>query len=289
MVLPNGQEDWDPVTPPYSRIRELGLQSERLGFDSLWVYDHLLFRFDGQAELGVHECWTVLAALAEATERVTLGALVMCTGYRNPGLLAKMAAALDEISGGRLVLGIGAGWHDPEYDAFGYPKDKKVSRFAEATDVICSLIRTGRADFEGEYVTARNAMMLPPARPGLPILIACEGPRMLGLTARYADAWNTAWYGEPDDRLSTQRDALRQACEKAGRDPAEIEITVGVTVRYPGVDRGGPALEGSPEHMAEVLAAYAAAGVDHITAELQPSNADTYAEFGEALRLFRAG
>src|SRR5205085_1346963 len=118
---------------------------------------------------------------------------------------------------------------------FGYPADRKVSRFAEATEVICSLIRTGRADFDGTYVTAKNAVMLPPARPDLPILIACEGPRMLGLTARYANAWNTAWYGEPDERLATQREALRRACEEAGRDPAEISTTVGVTVRYPGI------------------------------------------------------
>jgi probable F420-dependent oxidoreductase len=289
MVLPNGQEDWDEATPSYPLIRELAVMSEEAGFDSIWVYDHLLYRFEGKPDMGVHECWTVLSALAEATDRVALGALVMCTGYRNAGVLAKMAAALDHVSGGRLIFGLGAGWHDPEYDAFGFPKDRKVSRFAEATDVICSLIRTGRADFDGRYVTARDALMLPPARPDLPILIAGEGPRMLRLTARYADAWNTAWYGGPDDRLASQREAMLRACEEVGRDPAEIELTVGVTVRYPGVDREGPALTGSPERMAEVLAAYADAGVDHVTAELQPSTPGTFAQFGEALRLFRAG
>jgi probable F420-dependent oxidoreductase len=288
MVLPNGQEEWDEATPPYSLIRQLAVDCEQAGFDSIWVYDHVLFRYDGVPDLGVHECWTLLAGLAEVTERVELGALVMCTGYRNAGLLAKMAAALDEMSGGRLTLGIGAGWHDPEYEAFGWPTDRKVSRFAEAIEVICSLIRTGQANFEGEYVTARNAVMLPPARSDMPILVACEKPRMLGLTARFADAWNTAWYGEPDQRLATQREALRRACDEVGRDPAEITTTVGLTVQYPGVEREGPALRGSPEQMAEALAAYDALGVDHVMAELQPSNRDTYAEFGEALRIYRA-
>ena len=118
------------------------------------------------------------------------GTLVMCTGFRNAALLAKMAATLDHVSGGRLILGIGAGWHEPEYEAFGYPYDHRVGRFEEALTVITDLIRHGRADLAGTYVTARDALLLPPARPDLPILVASKGPRMQDLTARHADAWN---------------------------------------------------------------------------------------------------
>jgi alkanesulfonate monooxygenase SsuD/methylene tetrahydromethanopterin reductase-like flavin-dependent oxidoreductase (luciferase family) len=133
----------------------VAVDAEAAGLDSVWVFDHVLFRFDG-VTTGIHECWTVLSAIAEATSRVELGTLVMCTGFRNAALLAKMAATLDHISGGRLILGVGAGWHDPEYDAFGWPTDHKVSRFEEALAVITSLIRDGHADLDGTYVTART-------------------------------------------------------------------------------------------------------------------------------------
>src|SRR5579871_6689385 len=156
---------------PYPEIRDLARQAESAGLDSIWVYDHLLYRVDGQTT-GIHEGWTVLAALAEATQRVELGTLVVCTGFRNPALLAKMAATLDNVSDGRLILGLGAGWHDPEYDAFGYPTDHKVSRFEEALTLISELIRTGRADMDGRWTTARDAVLVPPARPDIPILVA---------------------------------------------------------------------------------------------------------------------
>ena len=211
VVLPIGQEDGTPAAPDYREIRAVAIEAEASGLDSVWVYDHLLFRFDGETT-GIHECWTMLAAIAEATERVQLGTIVMCTGFRNPALLAKMAATLDHISGGRLILGIGCGWHDPEYEAFGYPTDHKVSRFEESLAVITGLIREGRVDLDGRYVTARDAVLIPPARPDMPILIAAKKPRMLELTARHADAWNLAWFGYPDERLARVRCELAAAC-----------------------------------------------------------------------------
>lgn len=273
---------------PYGEIRELALRAESAGLDSIWVYDHLLHRADGET-LGIHEGWTVLAALAEATERIELGTLVMCTGFRNPALLAKMAATLDHLSGGRLILGLGAGWHDPEFTAFGYPTDHKVGRFAEALDLIAALIRTGRADADGRWVRARDAVLEPPARPGLPILVAGTGPRMLDLTARHADAWNDAWFGEPDEELDAHRTALAAACRDAGRDPSTIAVTVGVTVR-PGAPAGAasPALCGTPAEIARGLAAHADAGVDHVAALLEPTTAGTLAALAEAVSLFRA-
>ena len=166
--------------PSYAEIRAVAVAAEAAGLDSVWVFDHLLFRFDGETT-GIHECWTILAAIAEATSRVELGTIVLCTGFRNAALLAKMAATLDHVSGGRLILGIGAGWHDPEFEAFGYPTDHKVGRFEESLSVITGLIRDGRADLDGRFMTARDAVLLPPARPDLPILVAAKGPRMLEL------------------------------------------------------------------------------------------------------------
>jgi alkanesulfonate monooxygenase SsuD/methylene tetrahydromethanopterin reductase-like flavin-dependent oxidoreductase (luciferase family) len=288
VVLPIAEEDWTDGVPPYALVRQLAVDAEAAGLDSVWVFDHLLFRFDGDTT-GIHECWTVLAAIAEATERITLGTLVMCTGFRSAALLAKMAATLDHVSDGRLILGIGAGWHDPEYDAFGYPTDRKVSRFEEAAEVITSLLRTGRADLDGTYTTARDCVLVPPARPDLPILIASEMPRMLGLTARYADAWNAAWYGRPNEQLATLRSAFADACATAGRAPGEVSTTVGITVRYGDVRGEGEELRGTPAEIADGLAAHAAVGVDHAIASLEPATPETLAEFAESVRLFRAG
>ena len=290
VVLPIAEEEWTDGVPPYTLVRRLAVDAEAAGFDSLWVFDHLLFRFGGET-MGIHECWTVLAAIAEATERAALGTLVMCTGFRNAALLAKMAATLDHVSGGRLTLGVGAGWHDPEYDAFGYPPDRKVSRFAEALEVIVALIREGRADLDGTYVTARDCVLVPPARPDMQILVASERPRMLELTARHADAWNLAWFGHPDERLAQVRGELDEACERVGRPREEIEITVGVTVRYPGRVGAieGDALEGTPADVAAGLRAHEAVGVDHAIAYLEPTTPETLAQFAEALRLYRGG
>ena len=277
VVLPLEQPDGEPAPMAYAGIREVALAAEAAGLDSLWVFDHLLFRFDGEAT-GIHECWTVLSALAEATQRARLGTIVMCTAFRNPALLAKMAGTLDHISDGRLILGIGCGWHDPEYEAFGYPTDHKVGRFEEALTVIRDLIRDGRADLDGRWVEVRDAVLLPPARPDIPILIAAKRPRMLELTARHADAWNLAWFGAPDERLGTARAHLAEAVERVGRDPATLEITVGVTVRYPDLlpataTQHGAAMNGSEDVQAG-LEAHAAAGAGHLIVALEPATVE---------------
>jgi alkanesulfonate monooxygenase SsuD/methylene tetrahydromethanopterin reductase-like flavin-dependent oxidoreductase (luciferase family) len=291
VVLPIAQEDADGQVTSYGALRAIAIAAEAAGFDSVWVFDHLLFRGDGETS-GIHECWTILAAIAEATSRVELGTLVMCTGFRNPGLLAKMAATLDHVSGGRLILGVGAGWHDPEYEAFGFPTDHKVSRFEESLAVITSLIREGRADLDGRYVTARDAVLIPPARPDMPILVAAKKPRMLELTARHADAWNLAWFGLPDERLARVRGELAAACARVGRDPATLADTVGVTIRYPtepGADTSpGPSLTGTPVEIAAGLRAHAEAGADQLIASLDPCTEETVAQFAEAVALFRA-
>jgi alkanesulfonate monooxygenase SsuD/methylene tetrahydromethanopterin reductase-like flavin-dependent oxidoreductase (luciferase family) len=289
-------EDIDGVAYPYSDIRTMAVAAEDAGLDSIWVYDHLLFRFDGE-DTGIHECWTVLSALADATQRVQLGTLVMCTEYRNPALLAKMAATLDHISDGRMILGIGCGWHDPEYEAFGYPTDHKVSRFDDSITIIHELLRTGRSDHRGQFHEVHDVRLLPPARPDLPILVAAKRPRMLDLTARYADAWNLAWFGSPDERLRTTRADLESACERAGRDPSSIDITVGVEVRFGDVATSPPEgsglsaspLPGDEASLVAGLRAFEAFGADHLIFALDPSTPETAARLNAAIATYRRG
>src|SRR5215472_3842700 len=182
IVLPMGDEP--PIQPlplTYLDIRTLAVQAEEAGFDSIWLYDHLLIRFPDQPTTGLWECWTLLAALAEATKRVELGTLVLCTAFRNPAVLAKMAATLDAVSDGRFILGIGAGWHKPEFDAFGIPFDHKGARFEEALHIITQLLRKGYVDFQGKYYSAPDCALLPrgPRPEGPPILVGSFKPRLL--------------------------------------------------------------------------------------------------------------
>jgi alkanesulfonate monooxygenase SsuD/methylene tetrahydromethanopterin reductase-like flavin-dependent oxidoreductase (luciferase family) len=283
---------------PYRELRAMALQAEAAGFDSVWVYDHLLYRFpESERTLGIWEGWTLLAALADATERVELGTIVMCTAWRNPALQAKMAITADEVSGGRVILGLGAGWHQPEFAAFGYPFDHLAGRFEESMQIIAPLLKEGRVDFSGRYYAAPNCEMVPrgPRPGGPPILIAARGPRMLRITARYADQWNTAWLGQP--ALYHQRYAdLVSACNDVGRDPATIETTVGVSVAYPELapdkmpENVGDAerfLTGSPDEIAAGLKAYADLGVGHIICVTAPETPEALAELSRALDVYR--
>jgi len=275
----------------YPAIRDMACRMEAAGLDSIWVYDHLLYRWPGRPTDGIWECWTVLSALAQATQRVQLGTLVMCTPFRNPALLAKMASTLDEISGGRLILGLGAGWHQPEFDAFGVPFDHRGGRFQEALEIIHPLLRSGSVDYHGTYYSAPECELVPrgPRPAGPPILVAGKGPRMLTLTARYADSWNTAWHAEPADAVPRIA-SMHAACTAAGRDPATLEITVGVPVAYPDL---GPAsvanqLSGTPEQVASILAGFAAHGVRHLIADIAPHTPAALDRFAQSVELFRA-
>lgn len=289
VVLPIGESQG--ATPGYAAIRAYARRAEQLGFDSVWLFDHLLFRWPSDPEThGIWECWTLLSALAEATERVELGTVVLCLPFRNPALTAKMAVTLDEVSGGRLILGLGAGWHQPEFDAFGYPFDHLASRFEEGMQIIGPLLREGRVDFTGRYAAAPNCAIVPrgPRPAGPPILVAAFGPRMLRITAQHADMWNTAWLGTVDG-LAESRAQLEQACAAAGRDPASIQVTVGVSVSFPEPGQEAPppakALSGSPEAIAAELRRYESAGVSHLICNLSPRSEAALEHLGEALRL----
>lgn len=263
---------------------------EAAGLDSIWVYDHLLYRWPGRPTDGIWECWTVLSALAQAVERVQLGTLVMCTPFRNPAVLAKMATTLDEVSGGRLILGIGAGWHQPEFDAFGAPFDHLGGRFQDAVEIIRPLLRDGRVDYQGKYYSAPDCEIIPRGpRPGGPkLMIAGKGPRMLQLTARHADSWNTAWHGNPADAVERIAN-VRAACTAEGRDPATLEITVGLPVVYSDLGKSAFAnsLEGTPERIAETLSAYAELGVGHVIVDVAPHTPEALDRFVQGVRRYR--
>lgn len=294
VVLPLvGDEETGQVTR-YADTRAFALQAEEAGFDSVWIFDHMLYRFPEKPTQGPWEAWTVLSALAEATTRVELGTLVVCTPLRNPAVLAKMAVTLDEVSDGRLILGLGTGWHRPEFDAFGIPFDHRVDRFEEALRIIVPLLREGKVSFQGKHYSAVDCEILPsgPRPSGPPILIAASGPRMLRLTARYADSWNTAWYGQPD-ALGEARAGLEAACSLEGRAPSTLEVTVGVNVDYSGGTAEGarrPPLSGVPEEIAAALRGYAAAGVGQVICSLEPASTGSLARLSEALTEYhRAG
>lgn len=261
----------------WPEIRQMAETAEAVGFDSFWLPDHLIFKEDGKAPHGPWECWTLLSALAAATSRMELGSLVLATSFRNPTLLAKMADTLDEVSNGRLILGLGAGWHEPEYEAFGYPFDHRIGRFEEALQIIRTLLRDGEIDFDGTYYTARECVLRPrAARPGgPPILIGAlaNKPRMLRLIAEHADLWN-GWlvpHGSTPEAIPPLREAVDAACVAAGRNPETLGRTVGVLIdqRVPSEwdtpsEGRGQAITGEPEEIAETLRAFAREGIDHL-------------------------
>ena len=282
----------DDETNGFADLRALGIAAEDSGLDSVFGADHLIFR-DGGETTGIHECWTVLTAIAAVTSRVEIGPLVLALPFRNPALTAKMAAELDEVSGGRLILGLGCGWHRPEFDAFGYPFEHRVSRFDEGLQILVPLLREGRVSFAGRYHRAEDAELRPrPIRDGgPPILIAGKRPRMLELVARDADQWNAAWYGHPDEahELRERLANLHAALSVAGRDPATLEITVGIFVAFEGADADTPehAIRGSLDEVADALAGYAALDAKHLIAHVFPRTPQAVYRLGEAAALAR--
>lgn len=311
LVVPQREGDLDGMTPRWADMRTVAERAEAVGFDALWVIDHLLFRraelldhlglpvpdaVEREPGVGFWESWSLLSALATATTRVELGTLVTCTGYRNPGLLAKMADTVEEISGGRLILGLGAGDSLFEHTAFGYPIDHRVSRFAEALQIIRGLLRDGHIDFAGAYYQARECDLRPrgPRAHGPPLLVGTlgNGPRMLRLVAEQADLWN-GWlaYGRSHpDAVPPLRARLDAACREHGRGPASLERTVAVRVAL--LDRTvslGEPLSGSPEQVATAFRQFAHEGIGHIQVLLTPATLAGIEAFAPVLELLDHG
>jgi probable F420-dependent oxidoreductase len=292
VVLPIGGSDGPTGgMPTWPDILALARATEEAGLDSGWIADHFFYRPPDGPVSGTHEAWTALSAIAAVTSRIELGPIVLCASFRNPGLTAKMAVTLDQVSGGRLVLGVGCGWHEPEYSAFGLPFDHRVGRFEEWLEILLRLLAGERVTYEGRFHEAHDAVLAPPPDRQIPILVAAKQPRMLDITARVADAWNTAWFGWPDDRLRGRLADLDAALAAAGRDPGAVERTVGIIVRDPGqpaVPEPEPtAIDGSVDDLARALEAYRDLGIDHVQAILEPMTPRSAERLGKAARLLR--
>ena len=280
----------------WAEIRQVARTAEAVGFDSIWLGDHLLYRDEVHGVRGPWETWSLLAALGEATEKVSLGPLVASTSFHAPAMLAKKAATVDEISGGRLILGLGAGWNRVEYDGFGFPFDHRVDRFEEAFTIIRTLLTDGYIDFEGIYYTVRGGELAPRARPGLPLLIGSNGARMLGITLPHVAMWNT-WHSSFGNDVAGLRPLLHQidyACAEAGRGPGEVGKTASVYIQLPGgtgritgrgVIESDTPRTGSREELARILHEYSEAGIGHVQLVLDPIDSSSVEEMGEVLRL----
>jgi probable F420-dependent oxidoreductase len=277
----------------WKELAAMARLAEEVGLDSIWLGDHLLYDLP-EGRRGPWEAWSMLAALAAVTERVELGPLVAALPFHNPAVLAKKAATVDEISGGRLILGVGAGWNPVEFKAFGLPYDRRVSRFAEAFTIVRTLLTEGRSDFRGEFYTLEDCELLPrPSRPGgPPLLIGSSGPRMLALTLPYVSAWNS-WYSDFDNdpaRVGPLIETIDAACRSAGRPPEEISKTVAVYLGFGGIPSrrtGGSPLIGTVEEIAATLRVIAAAGVSHVQAVLDPIVPESIEKLGEIAARFR--
>jgi alkanesulfonate monooxygenase SsuD/methylene tetrahydromethanopterin reductase-like flavin-dependent oxidoreductase (luciferase family) len=266
----------------WSELRQMAQLAEQIGFDSLWVGDHLLYLPPGAEPKGPWEAWSVLAALAEATERVELAPLVACTAFHNPAIIAKKAATIDEISNGRLILGLGAGWNLPDFEPFGFPFDHRVGRFEEALTIIRTLLADGEIDFHGTYYDLPDCILTPngPRKGDLPLLVGSIGERMLRSTLPYVDSWNV-WFEDFENdplKLRAVKSRVDRIAEEVGRDPAtfghSVALLVGVlgaTSRpsvYP--SKGQTPISGSSAEIAEKIDAFYDEGIDHIQIVLTP-------------------
>jgi len=260
----------------WPELAAMARAAEQTGFDSIWLGDHLLYRGDGRPERGPWDCWTALAGLAAVTERVELGPLVACTAFRPPSLLARAAAAVDELSGGRLRVALGAGWNEEEFRAFGIPFDHRVSRFEEAFEVVRGLLAGERVTLDGTYSTLDDALLLPPPARRAPLMVGGIGPRLLAATLPHVDWWNT-WFddfGNRADGFPALNAHVDEACERAGRDPREVQRSACLLVE---IDGGAGERRRLPEaphlpvaQLGSELAALAEAGADEAILVLDP-------------------
>lgn len=294
-LILNHEEEPGGISPRWEDLRGFAQNAEEAGVDAVWIADHFLWDGDpwGRDDKGLYgswEAWTTLAGLCQVTSRIRLGTLVACTGYRSPAVLAKMADAVDQMSGGRLVLGLGAGDAPEEHQRFGFSFDRRVGRFAEALEVIVPLLRSGSVGFEGEFYSVPGAELRPrpPGSTGPPIMIGslAHRPRMLSLVARYADIWN-GWMTHLSDpaHVPPLRSAVDAACAAIGRDPASLARSISVAVAY------GPApvdaISGSPEEIAAVLRGFAAEGIDELQVRLFPNDRTSVERFAHVLEALR--
>jgi alkanesulfonate monooxygenase SsuD/methylene tetrahydromethanopterin reductase-like flavin-dependent oxidoreductase (luciferase family) len=255
--------------------------AEECGFDSIWVGDHMLYRGDGRPERGPWDAWTLLAALAASTQRVRLGPLVASTAFHPPGLIARMAATIDELSGGRFVLGLGAGWNETEFRSFGIPFDRLVSRFEESFEIIRRLLAGERVSFEGRFQRVDDAVLMPrPARP-VPMMVGTSGPRMLEITLPHVGTWNAwySWYGNTAAGFA----ALGSGVESAVQRSACVLVAVDGGAGERPLEADAPPV--APEDLDAHLRDLAGAGADEAILVLDPINEESIRAVATALAL----
>ncbi len=294
--LPYVEGAMDGRTPRWVDILTMARTAEAIGFDAVWISDHVGFGDPAGEWRGAWESWTLLSALAASTSRVALGNYVLAVPFRNPALLAKMAETLDEISGGRVILGLGAGWNEPEFSSYGVPYDDRFRRFEDGLRIITQMLRDGSSTHDGRTIRTRNARVRPrgPRPTGPPVMVGANGPRMLRLTAELADHWNGGMAGL--DEVPGMLEEINEVCRAVGRDPATLTRSAEVLVRTVGAPAGAPTEEheirGEPEAIASRLRAYADLGLDHLQVQLRPNalaGVEAFAPVIERLRGLAAG
>ena len=276
--------------PEYAAMARV---AEDAGFDSIWVGDHMLYRDDGRPERGPWDAWGLLAGLAAVTERVRLGPLVACAAFHHPAVLARMAATVDEMSGGRLVLGLGAGWNRAEFDAFGLPFDHRTSRFAEAFEIVRRMLGGERVTLRGSYASVDDAVLLPEPARRPAFMIGSTGERMLSIALPHVEVWNTWFdaYGNTPEGFAELNARIDRAVERAGRRPGDVERSACVHVALDPsaggrpIAPGCPPWEGSMGRIAAGLRDMAAAGADEAILVVTPITERSVHELGGALRL----
>jgi probable F420-dependent oxidoreductase len=275
----------------WPEYRSMAVAAEESGFDGVYVGDHLLYRGDGRPERGPWSSWSLLAALAAVTERVDLGPLVACAGFHPPAVLAKMAATLSDISGGRFVLALGAGWNEAEFSAFGIPFDRRVARFEEAFPIIRGLLAGERVTFSGEFHSVDDAVLLPPALHATRLMIGSNGARMLRTALPRVDAWNTWYvdYGNSAEGFAALNERVSTAARDTGRDPADI---VRSACAFVVLDRAAdereitteaPPIEGSVGQIAARIRELSDAGADEVILVVSPITERSIRTLAEAV------
>lgn len=294
VVLPLMEQGDERVAAPWTEIRAIALRAEELGFDTVWTPDELLWRKGDAAPQGFYEGVSMAGAAAAVTSTVGVGTWVLSALHRNAGLTAKVAATLDEISGGRLIFGLGAGHTWPgQAEAFGLPEDQVFARFDEALQVIVPLLRGGHADVRGTWHAAHDLPQAPPGpRPNaIPLLIGGNGPKGQRHAVRHADIWS----GYTEERAHAEEMLPRIAmletiCAEEGRDPASIGRSIGVTVD-PLAPSGGQSntLSGSAQEIADAFHTFREAGFTRLEIMVDPGEMAAMDALGPVLEAFDAG
>ena len=290
MNIPNSERNHFYGTPMWDDMLSMSEASAQADFEILWFDDHFSFPDDDGSHRGQWDAFTLMAAIAARVPDVYLGPMVACTAYRNPGVIAKMTEMIDEISGGRFILGLGAGWQKDEYKQFGLRFEPRVTQFEEALEIIHGLLRNGVADVQGEYFQANEAKNLPrgPQSHGAPILIGSTGDRMLKLLAKYADAWNTGG-GDPE-KAKANIAKLNAACEAEGRDPSTVVKTAGIEFAVEGYnEQNAGVLELDDDGKLERLNGLKDLGFDHILLRLKPTTPETILSLKPVVEAFYEG